>query len=212
MPTRVVSQPLNMPTARPVARPARTPASGPADVDRHGDRDGGKPRDGAHRQVDLARREHEGHGDRHHRDHRRLADDVEEVVGVEEPLVVQRRGEHEEDDDEADVDDVSAASRRSGLAATGARSSGLASGHRTPPGPRGPPGLRSCSLRSAACRRCAASGRRLAHRRGPRAACRRGPAVRHDHDAVAGGEQLRELRGDHDDRLALAWRGRAPAG
>ena len=87
MPTRVVSQPLNMPTARPVARPASDPGEGPGDGDRHGDRDGGKPRDGADRQVDLARREHEGHGDRHHRDHRRLADDVEQVVGVEEPLV-----------------------------------------------------------------------------------------------------------------------------
>ena len=44
--------------------------------DGHGRGDRGQPDDGAHRQVDLGGADDEGHGHGHHRDGRRLADDV----------------------------------------------------------------------------------------------------------------------------------------
>ena len=106
MPIPVVSQPLMAPTTTPVPRPQRMPPAMPNWSIPIAVATEARPGDRADREVDLAGAEHEGHRHRHDRDHRGLADDVEQVVGVEEALVAERRGEDEEDHHEADIDDV----------------------------------------------------------------------------------------------------------
>ena len=99
---QTVTQPDDKPGEKP-DHDAERPA---AKVDRHGGGDGREPRDGADRQVDLARRKHERDRDRHDRDHRRLAHDVEQVVGVEEAAVAECHREDQKDRDETQIDDV----------------------------------------------------------------------------------------------------------
>ena len=60
-----------------------------------------QPGHAADREVDLARRDHEGHGDGHHRDGRGLPDDVQQVVAGQEPGVVQEDREEEKHQREA---------------------------------------------------------------------------------------------------------------
>jgi hypothetical protein len=85
----------------------------------------------ANREVDLSGRENIGHADSHDRDHRRLAEDVEEIVRLEEALIVKRRREEREDQDEAEIGDVLAPVREQ------RRRLGFANGLRHACGPSG---------------------------------------------------------------------------
>ena len=57
-------------------------------------------------QVQFARRDDEGHGNRDHRDHRRCAGDVEQVRHRQETLVANRDGKEKKHTGKADVHDV----------------------------------------------------------------------------------------------------------
>ena len=119
MPTRVVSSAVDQ--ADECADDEAGDDAGRGAVVVHRDR--GDQRDEARhhadREVDLASRENIGHADRHDRDHRGLAEDVEQIVRLEEALVVQRRREEREDQHEAEIGDVLAPvreeRRRAGL-------------------------------------------------------------------------------------------------
>ena len=93
----MTASPFSSPTAAPAASPARA-ASGHALVDFEHHRGGqGGERDGRpERDVDLARREHEDHPDRHDRDGRGLDQDVGQVRGIQEVLGLRDREEHED--------------------------------------------------------------------------------------------------------------------
>ena len=78
----------------------------PSPGDGHRRRDRSQPRHRANRQVDFPGREDQRHCHSHHSDHSRLPGNVEDVVGRQEPLVVQGDGKEQKHDDEADIDDV----------------------------------------------------------------------------------------------------------
>ena len=106
MPTRVVSRALIKPTSPPTRRPAMTPAAAPKVVHRNRGDERNEPRHHANREVDLPGRKHVGHAHRHDRDHRGLAEDVEEIVRLEEALIVKRRREERENQHEAEIGNV----------------------------------------------------------------------------------------------------------
>ena len=114
MPILVVSAPLTRPTRPPAARPPpRRPRrrNGPmATATTHRN----QARHHADGQVDLGLPTAHTSCHRHDRDHRGLPQDVELVVGVEEPLVEQGRREKGEDQHEPEIGICTDASWRRG--------------------------------------------------------------------------------------------------
>ena len=89
IPTRVVTSPLNRPTMKSDRDACGYAGRHPRRANRHGGYDGRETCQRTDRKIDLARRQDEGHGHGHHRDHCGLTDDVEEIVRVEKSLVAE---------------------------------------------------------------------------------------------------------------------------